>query len=189
MPTFKLGHFWGGSVSYPSPSFPGQIPALVIELQKPQADPNTYLIISIGSAARLGGVLLCMNTVYYTQDVENPPVSAPFIEVESRMTQLGGPKRLNRTQMASQQATGVSNQVRYVYMNLTVKPDDATLQAAVDIYTKAIIPVLPYKKITCSLTFQAYPVSLLQQWVGKGGNSEGLDPSTPAVSVLLLMYW
>ncbi|KAI1144762.1 hypothetical protein F4825DRAFT_445570 [Nemania diffusa] len=189
MPMFNLGHFWGGNVLYPPPSFPGQIEALVTELQKVDADPNTHLMISIGSSARMGGSTLCMNTVYYTQDVENPPVLAPFTAIDSQIKQPGVPKKLTLTQMASQQAAGVSNQVRCGYMNLTVKADVATLQAAVDIYSKSIVPVQSCKGITCSLTFQPYPVSLLQQSVAKGGNSLGLDPSTPTVSILLLTYW
>ncbi|KAI1355543.1 FAD-binding domain-containing protein [Xylaria sp. FL0043] len=189
MRTFKLGHFWGGNVLYPPPTFPSQIEALVAELKRPRADTNTHIMISIGFSAKMGGASLCLNTVYYTKDVENPAALAPFTAIESQIKQPGQPKRLNLTQMAGQQAAGVSNQSRCVYMNLTVKADVATLQTAVDVYTEAIVPVKPCKGITCSLTFQPYPVSLLQQSVVKGDNSLGLDPSVPAISVLLLTYW
>jgi hypothetical protein len=49
--TFEQGPFWGGNVYYFTPTFPGQIEALVAELQKPDADPNTHIMISIGYAA------------------------------------------------------------------------------------------------------------------------------------------
>ncbi|KAI1778217.1 FAD-binding domain-containing protein [Hypoxylon cercidicola] len=188
-PTFKQGPFWGGNVLYFPASFPGQIEALVAEIQKPDADPNTHLMISTGYSALMGGNM-CLNTVYYTQDVQNPAVLEPFTAIQPQVNQPGVPKTLTLTQMASGQAAGVSNQTRCAYMNVTVKADVATLQAATDIYTAAIAPLQSCEGLTCSLTFQPYPVSLLQQSVAKGGNSLGLDPSDgPAVSVLLLTYW
>jgi hypothetical protein len=131
-----------------------------------------------------------MNTVYYTQDVQNPPVLAPFTAIQPQIDQLNSLKMLALTEAASQQASTVSNRVRCAYMNMTVKADVATLQAAADIYTAAIAPIQSSAGLVCSLTLQPYPVSLLQQSIAKGGNSLGLDPSTgPAVSVLLLTYW
>ncbi|KAI1382908.1 uncharacterized protein F4822DRAFT_440683 [Hypoxylon trugodes] len=189
MPTFKQGRFWGGNVLYFPGNFPGQIEALVAEVQKPDADPNTHLMISIGYSSSMGGNM-CMNTVYYTQDVENPAVLEPFTGIQPQVKQPGIPKPLSLTMMASSQAAGVSNQTRCVYMNMTVRADKTTLQAACDIYTAAIVPLQSCEGLTSSLTFQPYPVSLLQQSVAKGGNSLGLDSSGgPVISVLLLNYW
>ncbi|XXH06062.1 hypothetical protein Hte_012507 [Hypoxylon texense] len=167
----------------------GAIESMVTELQKPDTDANTHIILSIGYSARMGGNM-CMNTVYYTQNVENPAVLEPFTTVQPQINQPSTPKTLTLTQMAAQQAGGVSNQVRCAYMNVTVKADAATLQAATDIYTAAITPLQSCQGLTSSLTFQPYPVSLLEQSIAKGGNSLGLNPSDgPAVSVLLLNYW
>ncbi|KAI0143813.1 FAD-binding domain-containing protein [Xylariaceae sp. FL1272] len=191
MSTFELGHFWGGNVLYFPSSFPNQIEALVAESEKSNADPNTHLMISIGySSKMMGGVTACMNTVYYTKDVEHTPaVLEPFSNITPQIPQPGVPKRLDLLQMAASQAAGVTNQVRCLYMNITVKPDVATLQTASDIYTRNVEQVKSCGGLVCSLTLQPYPVSMLQSSVRKGGNSLGLDPSTAAVSVLLLTYW
>ncbi|KAF3016508.1 hypothetical protein E8E14_011048 [Neopestalotiopsis sp. 37M] len=187
--TFEQGPFWGGNVLYFPPAFPAQIEALVTELQKPDADPNTHLMLSIGFSARIGAIM-CMNTVYYAKEQENPKVLEPFVAIQPQVPQPGVPKITNLVQMAASQAAGVSNQVRCAYLNLTVKADVATLQNAADIYTQAIAPLKSCEGLTCSFTLQPYPVSLLQQSVAKGGNSLGLDPANgPLVSVLFLNYW
>ena len=189
MSTFEQGPFWGGNVYYFTPSFPSQIEALVTELQKPDADPDTHFMISIGYAAQFQQNM-CLNTVYYTRDVENPEVLAPFTTMQPQVDQLRSLKTLTLTEAGSGQAAGVMNQVRCSYMNLTVKADVSTLQAATDIYLAAIEPIKSAAGLVCSLTFQPYAVSLLKQSVVRGGNSLGLKPSDgPAVSVLLLTNW
>ncbi|KAF7532673.1 hypothetical protein G7054_g7737 [Neopestalotiopsis clavispora] len=189
MATFKQGPFWGGNVLYFPPAFPGQIEALVTELQKPDADPNSHLMLSIGYSARIGAIM-CMNTVYYAKEEENPKVLEPFVAMQPQVPQPGVPKMTSLVQMSASQAASVSNQVRCAYLNLTVKADVATLQDAANIYTEAIAPLKSCEGLTCSFTLQPYPVSLLQQSVARGGNSLGLDPvNGPLVSVLLLNYW
>lgn len=75
-------------------------------------------------------------------------------------------------------------------MNITVKADVATLQAAADIYTGGLGPVKPVEGLTASFTLQPYPVSLMEQSEATGGNSLGLKSSDgPLVSILLLTYW
>ena len=75
-------------------------------------------------------------------------------------------------------------------MNITVKADVATLQAASEIYTTALEPIKPLEGLICSLTLQPYPASLLKKGAVHGGNSLGLDPTDGSVvSVLLLTYW
>lgn len=74
-------------------------------------------------------------------------------------------------------------------MNTTVKADEATLQAASEIFSKALEKVKSFEGIVCSFTLQPYPLSLLKKTPPAGGNSLGLDPTDgPLVSVLLLMY-
>lgn len=75
-------------------------------------------------------------------------------------------------------------------MNITVKADVATLQAATDIYTEGLGPVKSIAGLTASFTLQPYPVSLMEQSEATGGNSLGLKSSDgPLVSLLLLSYW
>lgn len=79
---------------------------------------------------------------------------------------------------------------RCAYMNITVKADVATLQAATDIYTGGLDPVKSVAGLLASFTLQPYPTSLLEQSEETGGNSLGLKRSDgPLVSVLLLSYW
>lgn len=59
--TFNQGPLYGGSVYYFGQSFPGQLEALVGELQKPDASEETHLMISIGFAAMFGPQMMCQN--------------------------------------------------------------------------------------------------------------------------------
>lgn len=188
--TFKQGPFWGGNIYYFPPSFPSQIDALVNEIQKPNADPETHLMVSIGYAAQFGGSA-CMNTVYYTKEgVEDPPVLKPFTAIEPQIPQLNSLKTITLTEAAAGQDAGVSLQTRCAYMNLSVTADVATLKAASDIYMAAVEPIKDAAGLICSFTLQPYAVSLLEESVAKGGNSLGLLPKDgPVVSVLLLTYW
>jgi hypothetical protein len=74
-------------------------------------------------------------------------------------------------------------------MNTTIRPDVATINAASDIFSKALEQVKPFEGIVCSFTLQPYPKSLLQKTALAGGNVLGLDAEESVVSVLLLMYW
>jgi hypothetical protein len=74
-------------------------------------------------------------------------------------------------------------------MNLHVKADVATLLAGGEIWKAALEPVKNCEGLICSYTLQPYARSLLQASAKKGGNSLGLDPSSPIVSVAFLMYW
>lgn len=72
-------------------------------------------------------------------------------------------------------------------MNITVKADSTTLEAASEIYKNALRPVKEVESLTCSFTLQPYPLSLLEKSVG---NSLGLSTTDGSlVSVLLLCYW
>ncbi|OTB02353.1 hypothetical protein M426DRAFT_74692 [Hypoxylon sp. CI-4A] len=186
--TFEQGPFWGGSIFYFPPSFPGQIEALVGELKKPDTSSETHLMLSIGYSAafaQLGGEL-CMNQLYYTQATERPSVLEPFASVQPQIEQLNSMRTLTLKEAATEQERDSSDGTRCAYMNTTVKADIPTLQAASDAYMAALGPLKPLEGITCSLTFQPYPVSLL----GKCDNSLGMTAADgPLVSILLLTWW
>ncbi|KAK0629420.1 hypothetical protein B0T17DRAFT_505970 [Bombardia bombarda] len=57
-----------------APASRGQVQALVGELQKPDASPETHLIVSLGYTALFGPEPVGMNQMYYTQEVEKPAV-------------------------------------------------------------------------------------------------------------------
>ncbi|KAH8586118.1 hypothetical protein B0O99DRAFT_695797 [Bisporella sp. PMI_857] len=187
--TFKQSPFWGGSVYYFADSFPGQIEALVTEIKKKDATPETQLMISIGYTAQFGQVV-CQNQLYYTQEVENPPVLEPFTAIYPQIDALNSMRMLTLKDAASEQASDAKDQQRTAYINTMVKADIATLQAAANIYVAALDPIKPLEGLICSLTLQPYPVSLLKKQASNGGNVLGLDPTEgPLVSVLLLTYW
>ncbi|PLB46221.1 FAD-binding domain-containing protein, partial [Aspergillus steynii IBT 23096] len=187
MRTFLQGPFWGGSVYYFASSFPDQIDALVSEVQKPDATKETHLMISIGYHF---GETMCQNQVYYTQSAEKPAVLEPFTAIQPQVDQLNSMRLQTLKEAASEQASVAMDQLRCAYMNITVKADVPTLQAASDIYTAALEPIKPLEGLICSLTLQPYPVSLLKKSAARGGNSLGLDAANgPVVSVLLLTYW
>ncbi|KAI0016758.1 hypothetical protein F4780DRAFT_797372, partial [Xylariomycetidae sp. FL0641] len=188
--TFKQGPIWGGFVFYFAPSFPGQLEALVKELKKPDASPETHLMVSIGYSAMFGGDVMCLNQPYYNAAVENPPVLAPFTQIQPQIDSLNTLRLQTLKEAGAEQAGGTQSQVRCAYMNLTVKADVPTLQAASDIYTAGLGPVKSVEGVTLSFTLQPYPVSLIERSEANGGNSLGLEASDgPLVSLLLLSYW
>ncbi|ROW15441.1 hypothetical protein VPNG_02432 [Cytospora leucostoma] len=173
--------------------FPSQVEALMKELKKPDASEETHLMVSIGYSALYAGLggTLCMNQLYHTGTTEADPAELePFAAVSPQIDQLKSLRVLTLKEAASEQAQQGADAIRCAYINTTVKADVPTLLAAVEAYTAALEPLKQCEGITCSLTLQAYPVSLLEKSASQGGNVLGLSPSDgPLVSVLALTWW
>ncbi|KAI1251403.1 hypothetical protein MGN70_005971 [Eutypa lata] len=202
--TFKKGPLYGGSLYYFGDSFPGQLDALVDELQKPDASEETHLMVSIGYAATFGPQMMCMNhplcfkilvliervEVYCTKGIDKSPVLQPFTEIHPQIDQMNSLRMQTLAEAAREQAGDRPSPKRSVYMNTTVKADIETLQAALEVYTAAIEPLKAREGIVLSMTLQPYPLSLLQRSVTQGGNVLGLEPELgPLVSILFLTFW
>lgn len=188
--TFKQGKIWGGFLYYFAPSFPSQLEALVKVLNDPVESKRTHLMVSTGYSALFGDDVMCLNQPYYLDEVENPPVIDVFSKMQPQIDALNTMRLQTVTEAAQEQAGGTQSQVRCAYMNITVKADVATLQAATDIYVGGLGPVKPVAGLLASFTLQPYPTSLLEQSEETGGNMLGLKRSDgPLVSVLLLSYW
>lgn len=193
MRTFPQGPFRGGAVLYFPPSFPGQVDALVAELQKHDASDEMHLMLSIGYSAsymQLGGTL-CMNLVYHTGAAEAAPeVLDPFVKTSPQVEQLNSVRALTLKDAAGEQAGQSADGVRCAYMNTTVKADAPTLKAAAETYLAALEPLKECEGITCSLTLQPYSTSLLRKSAELGGNVLGLSAEDgPPVSILALTWW
>ncbi len=104
--TFKQGPFFGGSLYYFNPSFPSQVGALVQELQKPDADPDTHFMVSLGYTALFGPETVGMNQIYHMSDTEKPAVLEPFISVQPQMDQLNSMRAIQNLGDASRKQTG-----------------------------------------------------------------------------------
>ncbi|KAI1652078.1 FAD-binding domain-containing protein [Daldinia loculata] len=187
MRTFKQGPFWGGSVFYYPASFPSQIDALVQQLQNPEAE--THIMISLFFAAQFGQPM-GLNQLYYTREVESPPVLDPFVKVQPQLDQLNSMRMVNLKDAAAEQAAMAMEGIRCAYMNTTVKADAETLKAAAEAFSASLDHVEGFEDVVFSLTLQPYPVSLLEQCISAGGNATGLTPTTgPLVSILVLINW
>lgn len=116
--TFEQGSLWGGNVFYFADSFPGQIEALVTELQKPDASDLTHLMISIGHSAALapavGVSIMCLNQVYYTKAVENPPELDSFTKIVPQIDTINSMGLKSVAAAASEQTAAGQSQVRYL---------------------------------------------------------------------------
>lgn len=110
--TFKQGEFWGGAVFYFPPSFPAQIEALVQELKKPNASKETHIMLSLLWAAQFGQPM-CLNQLYYTQAVENPPELKPFSTMQPQLEQLTSLRMINMKDAAAEQAAMAMDGIRY----------------------------------------------------------------------------
>ncbi|TGJ85218.1 hypothetical protein E0Z10_g3543 [Xylaria hypoxylon] len=188
--TFEQGPLYGGMVWYSKPSFPGQIAALVKELTSPEADVETHFMLSIAYAQLFGNDVVCLNQLYYTQPVEDPPALAPFTHVQPQRDEMNTMKIQTLVQAATEQTGAGQSKIRCLYMNVNVKADIETLTKGGDIWCEELEAVKNAAGLMCSYTLQAYPVSLLQKTSVRGGNVLGLDPSNdPVINVLLLTYW
>jgi hypothetical protein len=191
--TFPQSPFYGGSVFYFPDSFPAQIDALVTELKKPKATPETHLMISLAyseSFADFGGSF-GLNQVYYTgKDGKGPEVLVPYTSIQPQIDVLNSVRNITLVEAALEQTSQNTNRQRVSYMNLHIRADAATLRAAADIHVTGTRSLQTVTNITASLTFQPYPVSLLQKNNINGGNVLGLGPeSGPIMSILLLTWW
>ncbi|KAI0389167.1 FAD-binding domain-containing protein [Xylariaceae sp. FL0594] len=190
--TFKQGGLYGGSVVYYGKDFPSQIKALIHELQRPDATPETHLMVSGGFMAQAGPTTLCQNQVYYTQPVPDPEVLKPFTSIKDQIDEKNTIRLIpDVTKAADEQARDQHVSRRVAYMNLTVKADVRTLEAAFEIYQTCLKDVLTSKGLICSFTLQPYARSLLQKSATQGDNVLGLDQKDPTslVNILLLTYW
>ncbi len=88
------------------------------EVTKPDASPETHIMMSIGFSGAASPVPVGLNTVYYTQDVENPPVLDPFVSVDTKIDQFSSVRIQTLKEAATDQAVGVETQVRYVKFSL-----------------------------------------------------------------------
>ncbi|KAI0502861.1 FAD-binding domain-containing protein [Xylaria bambusicola] len=187
MRTFTQGPFWGGNVFYYPASFPNQVDALVHHLQDAQIE--THVMVSLFFAAQFGATL-GLNQVYYTREIKSPPVLDPFVNIQPQLDDYRSLRMINAKDAAGEQASMSANGKRVAYVNTTVKADAATLKAAADIFTASLNLVQGCKGVVFSLTFQPYPMSLLEKCLSAGGNITGLTPADgPLVSVLVLMNW
>lgn len=122
MRTFKQGPFWGGALYYLNGSFPGQVEALVQELQKPDASADTHLMMSLGYTAMFGPEPVGMNQMYYTQEVKNPPVLNVFTNVQPQIGGLNTMRIMNLADASKEQSGDIPPNQRFVLLNIQLLP-------------------------------------------------------------------
>ncbi|KAI1747786.1 FAD-binding domain-containing protein [Xylaria castorea] len=174
------------------PIFMGQVNALVKELKSPDISVETHLMLSIAYAQifGIGNGVVCLNQLYYTQPVQDPPALFSFTHVEPQRAEMNTMKIQTLVQAATEQTSAGQGKIRCLYMNVNVKADIETLATGGDIWFEELGAVKDVAGLMCSYTLQPYPVSQLERTKTNGGNVLGLDPSTgPIVNVLLLSYW
>ncbi|KAG8156606.1 hypothetical protein KVR01_013557 [Diaporthe batatas] len=190
--TFKQGPIYAGMVWYFKPSFADQMKALVKELNAPDASVETHLMLSIAYAQVFGNGndVVCLNQLYYTQPVDDPPALAPFTHVQPQRAEMNSMKIQTLVEASTEQSAAGQSMIRCLYMNVNVKADVETLITGGDIWCEELEAVKDVAGLMCSYTLQPYPVSQLKKTREHGGNVLGLDPSGgPVVNVLLLSYW
>ncbi|KAI0174427.1 hypothetical protein BJ166DRAFT_620922 [Pestalotiopsis sp. NC0098] len=177
--TFKQEPMYAGMVWYYKPSFEGQVAALVKELNSPDASVETHFMLSIAYSQLFGNGndVVCLNQLYYTQPVDDPPALAPFTHVQPQRSEMNTMK-IQTLVEASTEQSGAG------------QTDIDTITTGGDIWCEELESVKDAAGLMCSYTLQPYPVSLLKKTVENGGNVLGLHPDNgPVVNVLLLTYW
>jgi FAD/FMN-containing dehydrogenase len=112
--TFKQGKLWGGAVFYFPDNFPNQVKAYLKELTDPEATEETHIMIGAGYSHAFAAVsdVMCMNQVYYTDEVENPPVLEPFVSMQPQLEQLRSVRMRDLVDAAKEQANQGSSTSR-----------------------------------------------------------------------------
>ncbi|KAI4604064.1 hypothetical protein KJ359_000191 [Pestalotiopsis sp. 9143b] len=186
--TFKQDPMYAGMVWYYKPSFEGQVTALVEELISPDASVETHFMLSIAYSRLFGNGndVVCLNQLYYTQPVDDPPALAPFTHVEPQRSEMNTMKIQTLVEASTEQSGAGQSMIR----NICVKADIDAITTGGDIWCEELESVKDAAGLMCSYTLQPYPVSLLKKTVENGGNVLGLHPDNgPVVNVLLLTYW
>lgn len=98
-----------------------------------------------------------------------PEALDPFVKISPQFEQLNTLRALTLVDAAGEQAAQSSDGVRCAYMNTAARADPPTLQAAAEAYLAAIETLKGCEGITCSLTLQPYPASLLRRGGEPGG--------------------
>ncbi|KAK7932547.1 FAD-binding domain-containing protein [Apiospora marii] len=190
--TFKQGSIYAGFVWYFKQSFPDQMAALVKELTSADASVEAHLMLSIAYAQVFGNGndVVCLNQLYYTQPIEEPPVLSPFVHVQPQRSEMNTMKIQTIFEATKEQSAAGKSMIRCLYMNVCVKADVETLITGGNIWCEELEPVKDAAGLMCSYTLQPYPVSQLRKTSENGGNVLGLDPDNgPVINVLLLSYW
>ncbi|KAK8131643.1 hypothetical protein PG984_008081 [Apiospora sp. TS-2023a] len=190
--TFEQGPIYAGFVWYFKQSFDDQMVALVKELTWPDASVEAHLMLSIAYAQVFGNGndVVCLNQLYYTQPVEDPPALTPFVHVQPQRSEMNTMKIQTLIEATTEQSAAGQSMIRCLYMNVCVKADIKTLITGGDIWCEELEPVKDAAGLMCSYTLQPYPVSQLRKTSEYGGNVLGLDSENgPVINVLLLSYW
>ncbi|KAL8880153.1 MAG: hypothetical protein Q9192_008080 [Flavoplaca navasiana] len=210
MTTIRIGNMWGGDVFYPAEVFPQQINLLCEYTNDHQADPSAHLIVSVGYAAAMGGVL-AKNSVYYAKPVVFPTVLRPFTTMQRQLEALRTLRTDTLKGFADEQTKGSPNGQRLIYRTTTIKANPGLIQTITKRFTASIEPLKPIpglgahsslmifirsdKSLTpsspvYSISFQPLPLTLLTASSSHGPNSFGLSPNDgPLMLILLTASW
>lgn len=103
-------------VWYYKPSFEGQVTALVEELISPDASVETHFMLSIAYSRFFGNGndVVCLNQLYYTQPVDDPPALAPFTHVEPQRSEMNTMKIQTLVEASTEQSGAGQSMIRYV---------------------------------------------------------------------------
>lgn len=116
-------------VWYYKPSFADQMKALVKELKSPDASVETHMMLSIAYAQVFGNGndVVCLNQLYYTQPVEDPPALAPFTHVQPQRAEMNTMKIQTLVEASTEQSAAGQSMIRYALLKLPCHkvPDQA----------------------------------------------------------------
>ncbi|KAK8052712.1 hypothetical protein PG996_012013 [Apiospora saccharicola] len=172
--TFEQGPIYAGFVWYFKPSFPNQLAALVKELTSPDASVEAHLMLSMAYAQVFGNGndVVCLNQLYYTQPVEDPPVLAPFVYVQPQRSEMNTMKIQTLLEAITEQSAAGKDMIRYAIRLLCYTTPFHTLITGGDIWCEELKSVKDATGLMCSYTLQPYPVSQLQKSSENGGNDD-----------------
>ena len=88
--------------------------AYVKELKDPEATDETHIMMGAGYSAAFAQIseVMCMNQVYYTREVENPPILDPYVNMQPQLDQMRSVRMLDLVDAANEQTSQGSSTSR-----------------------------------------------------------------------------
>ncbi|KAI0506872.1 FAD-binding domain-containing protein [Xylaria bambusicola] len=172
----------GGSNNY-------GIQALVDLLHSPTEGRELRIILSTLFSAQFGGIV-SLNRVYHTTGREDAPETQPFTRVGPRVGNLTSLGHVTVSNATADPKDVVGSQ-RRAHIDMTVKADVVTLQAATDIFMWTLDPIkgLDDSRFVASILFETLSTSLIKG-SSESRNLFGLDPSAgPLISLSFVIKW
>lgn len=187
MRTIPKSDIWGGIIRYNITTLPEQQKALFDFTGATDYDESAALIQNYAFVGAKK-IFLTINSLEYTEPVENPSVFQPFTSIQPQFS--NSMRITDLLNLTDEQAALAPVGQRQKFLTTTFKNDLGLLVDVTEFWKASTTAIGGVAGIIYSLTFHPLPPAITSKSAAAGGNSLGLDPSDgPLLICLLTMTW